>query len=265
MGLSMELIKNEQEEGRTFINKLSVAERQLTAAIGMYFLELDPLAIHTVSSAAHNVLADLMKERGKDASIHAIEYGCLRAAKDLHEGKITEDYIRAWGGGALDLVKQDVSLFEENPDFDIDTITSSAPPEFARAYWSDRRHSYNYLKHADRDAKTLLDEAKINNENIIMEAIMCWMHLNMKLTAEMYFFYCALIAIGKIKGNGQKPFDLEFAMSVLSKEEIMALGRGNLCHANYPDDEDYKESCIQKMRENRKNRDGKDIQFFKFD
>lgn len=102
----MEIIKSDREKGRTFINKLSVGERQLAAAIRMYFLNEDPLAIHTVSSAAHNVLADLLKDRDKDASIHGIVYGLLRAARDLKEGEITEDDIRAWGDDALDVVKE---------------------------------------------------------------------------------------------------------------------------------------------------------------
>jgi hypothetical protein len=34
-------------------------------------------------------------------------------------------------------------------------------------------------------------------------------------------------------------------MSGLTKEEIMALRWGNLCHARYPNDEDYKESSSQ--------------------
>jgi hypothetical protein len=261
----MEVIKSEREKGRNFINKLSVGERQLAAAIRMYFLELDPLAIHTVSAAAHNLLADLLKDRGRDASVHGIIHGLLRAAKDLHEGVITEDHIRGWGDGALELVQQYCHLFEADEGFDIDEISSSAPTEFAKAYWSDRRRSYNYLKHADRDAKALLDEASINNEDTILQAIICSQHLNMKHTAEKHFFYCAMIALEKIKGNGSKPFDLELMMSGLTKEEIMALGRGNLCHARYPDDEDYKESSSQKMLENCRSLEGKDVQFFKLD
>ena len=97
----MTLIENEKEAGKSYINKLAAAERQLAAAIQMYFLCLDPVAIHTVSSAAHTILANLLEHRGKDASIHGVVYGFLRAARDLNEGKITEDEIREWGDGAL--------------------------------------------------------------------------------------------------------------------------------------------------------------------
>lgn len=261
-GGPMEIIKSDREKGRTFINKLSVGERQLAAAIRMYFLSEDRLAIHTVSSAAHNVLADLLKDRGKDASVHGNVYGLLRAARDLHEGEITEDDIRAWGDGALELVKEYRSLFDDDPQFDIDEILSRAPPSVSRAYWDDKRRAYNYLKHADRDAKELLDEATINNDDTILLAITCSQQLRMKLTAEKYFFFCAMIALGKIKGSADKPFDLELLMSGMSAEEIMALGRANLCHATFLGDDKYRESGARKMAENAKQIEGKNVQFF---
>lgn len=237
----------------------------MAAAIKMYFLELDPLAIHIVSSAAHNILADMLNHRGKDASIHGIVYGLLRAARDLKEGQIQEAEIRAWGDEALPLVQQYGRLFEENPDFNFDEVSSASPAGFAKTFWSERRRSYNYLKHADRDANDLLDEAQINNEDTILQAMMCFQHLNMKHTPEKHFFVCAMIALGKIRGNGQKPFDLELLMSDISKAEIMALGRGNLCGANYPEDEFNRECASEKMAENAKRLDGKEVRFFSFD
>lgn len=233
----MEIIKNEQEKNRRFINKLSVGERQLAASIRMYFLELDPLAIHTVSSAAHNVLADLLQKRGKDASVHGEIYGVFRAAKDLHSGDITEDDIRKWGDGALESVQQLSKLFEDHPDLDLDHISSSALPDHQRAYWSDLRRAYNYLKHADRDAEAFLDEADVNNEDIISQAIMCSLHLNMKLTPEKNFFFCAMIALGKMSGNERKPMFLQLILEGLSSEEMMALGRRKLCLGAYSEDE----------------------------
>ena len=233
----MEIVKNEREKGRKYINKLSVGERQLAAAIKMYFLEMDPLAIHTVSSAAHNILADLMKNRGKDASIHGFIVGLFSAAKDLHEGKINEEEISTWGDGEIELVKQYRSLFEVNPDFNIDGISSSAPPDYARLYWANRRRSYNYLKHADRDAREFLDESALNTEDTIFQAIACSQHLNMKVTTEKYFFYCAMIALGKLNNDDKQPFELALLMSGMPEEEIMALGRRFLRLASLQDDD----------------------------
>lgn len=261
----MEIIKNELDKGRVFINKLSAGERQLAAAIRLYFLNEDPLAIHTVISAAHNLLADLLNSRGKDPSVHGLVYGALRAARDLREGAITEEHIRAWGDGALECVKQLSCLFDQHPELEIEDLSSSAPPDFARKYWSDRRHAYNFLKHADRDASGSLDEAMINNENSIVEAIVCSQHLNTKHTKAKHLFLCAMTSLGKVRRDSKQPFDLEVLFSGLSKEEIMAFGRRNLCQASFQDDDILLESVSRKMKENASSLKGKDVLFFKFD
>lgn len=258
----MELIGNELEKGRKFINKLSAGERQLSAAIKMYFLEMDPVAIHTVSSAAHNVFADLLKDRGKDPSVHGVLYGLLRAAKDLHDGKLTEDNIREWGDSALELVQQYRSVFENDTDLDVGEISSAAPPEYARSYWAKKRFSYNFLKHADRDSNGLLDEGTINNEDTILQAIICSQHLNIKNTAEKHFYICAMYALGKLKGRSDFSFDLEVMMSGMSRNEIMTLGRRNICQLNFEDDDTHIESAAQKMKENATRIEGMNISFF---
>jgi len=51
---------------RIHVTKLAAAQRQLRAAVRMFFAGEDNLAIHTVASAAYRVLSDLKAERGKD-------------------------------------------------------------------------------------------------------------------------------------------------------------------------------------------------------
>lgn len=53
------------------ITKLAAAERQLRAAIRMYFSGEDDLAIHTVASATYRLLADLKAERGLEEAADA--------------------------------------------------------------------------------------------------------------------------------------------------------------------------------------------------
>ena len=52
--------------GKIHVTKLAAAQRQLRAAIRMFFSGEDELAIHTVASAAYRVLSDLKMERGRD-------------------------------------------------------------------------------------------------------------------------------------------------------------------------------------------------------
>jgi hypothetical protein len=46
------------------VTKLAAAKRQLQAAIRLFFLEEDELAIHTVASASYGLLKDLKRDRG---------------------------------------------------------------------------------------------------------------------------------------------------------------------------------------------------------
>lgn len=48
------------------VSKIDAARRQLLAAIRLYFLNGDAVAIHTLTAAALNVLVDLSKHRGVD-------------------------------------------------------------------------------------------------------------------------------------------------------------------------------------------------------
>jgi hypothetical protein len=46
------------------ITKLDAALRQLQTAVRLYFSDADPVSIHTLTAAAHRILADLAKARG---------------------------------------------------------------------------------------------------------------------------------------------------------------------------------------------------------
>lgn len=50
------------------IGKLEAARRQLETAVTLYFNDKDAVSIHTLTAAAHNVLADLRAKQGKGAA-----------------------------------------------------------------------------------------------------------------------------------------------------------------------------------------------------
>ena len=49
--------------------KLDVVERQLAAAIRLFFKEWDPLAVHTLAAAAHQILVDLGRRQGIPSAV----------------------------------------------------------------------------------------------------------------------------------------------------------------------------------------------------
>jgi hypothetical protein len=231
----VDLIENTREEGKIFVNKLSAAERQCAAAIRMYFLEEDELAVHTVASAALNLYADLMKGRGKDPAIHGQMYGLFRAARDIIEGEFSLDDFDNWGEEGLKILEEQVAFLRGHPDFDIEDMKVSGPNKFIQQYWGEKRKSYNFLKHADRDQGKLLDEAHINNENIIAEAIGNSFHLNCDMTPEKEFFFSAMFAMD-ILPNPPSELTLIWVLKQMSREEILSLARRNLCYPRVDDD-----------------------------
>lgn len=233
--MMVELIKNTKEEGKIFVNKLSAAERQLSAAIRMYFMEEDQLAVHTVASAALNLYADLMKFRGKEPALYGGIYGVLRAARDVLDGEFSLDHFDSWGVEGRKLIQDMVEFLGANPEIDIEAIRVNGPDSFVRQYWTEKRKAYNFLKHADRDRDGLLDEADVNNENIIVEAIGNALHLNCKMTPDKEFFISAMYAMDFLSDPPSDPM-LIWILKQLSADEIMSLARRNLCYSRVNDD-----------------------------
>lgn len=56
-------------EQRLNISKLDAARRQLEAAMLLYFREADPVAIHSLAAAAHEILKDLSSKFGSPMPI----------------------------------------------------------------------------------------------------------------------------------------------------------------------------------------------------
>lgn len=52
--------------GRMKISKLDAVKRQLETAIKLYFIDGDPVSIHTLTAAAHNISLDMNKMRGRE-------------------------------------------------------------------------------------------------------------------------------------------------------------------------------------------------------
>src|SRR3990170_2717985 len=51
------------------VSKLDAARRQLDTAVRLYFSEADPVSIHTLTAASHEVLTDLNRERGGSPTV----------------------------------------------------------------------------------------------------------------------------------------------------------------------------------------------------
>jgi hypothetical protein len=68
------------------ISKLDVAKRQLETTIRLYFSNGDPVSIHTLTSAAYNVIRDINKKRGGEKLF--AKDGFLDYIKEGHEKEV---------------------------------------------------------------------------------------------------------------------------------------------------------------------------------
>ena len=75
------------------IGKVEAARRQMETAVTLYFNDKDVVSIHTLTAAAHNVLADLHRAKGKDALASTMRELFQTYVKEEHR-KLVMDKFR---------------------------------------------------------------------------------------------------------------------------------------------------------------------------
>lgn len=227
------IMKNSTPSGKIFINKLAAAERQLSAAIRLYFLEEDALAINTIANASYGIFSDLLKHRGKDESQWPFHYGLLRSAYDIAHGETVNPELKALFESTPSLIDM-IEFFRDNPEALPQELSVVGSDDRLKKAWFDLRKPANFLKHADRDPKAIVDESVFENEEILVRAINASLHLNADFTPEKEFFVSAMYALKKIPNPPNEPVTI-WVLMAYEPSEIMALGRHNLC--KYESDE----------------------------
>ena len=134
------------------ITKQSAAQRQLDAAIRILFSGEDVLAIHTIVSAAHNVLTDIDNKGGK--SLLKLYADTLTELRQTHPG--------------------------------IPLPANAANVKFL--LHQKNRSGANFLKHADRDSDLALDPSTLNTDLLLLEACSIYRNLGLEFTYEMKVF-----------------------------------------------------------------------------
>lgn len=157
------------------VTKLAAAERQLRAAIRMYFAGEDELAIHTVASAAYRLLADLKAERGAEEAADTYLTTIFYAVRDYRRGSLPEAMksdpeLMAWVRG----------LAEQLPiekDSKIEEVSITLPPRAVGDFWNKRNKVANFLKHADRDPRASIALDDVDNLLLLMQCFSAYKDL----------------------------------------------------------------------------------------
>lgn len=199
------------------VNKLAVAQKQLRAAVRMFFAGEDELAIHTVASAAYTVLSDLKAERGQDEvgdyHLTAIFY----AVRDYRRGTLptylSEDpETMKW-----------ISVLAEQLPIDASTnikdITATVSSDVAKKFWQKRNKVANFLKHADRDPQSHVALDDVDNLQLLMQALSAYIDLKSDdLGAEGLVFWLYFSVTSGIKEGLPQKFQ-----EIAAKLEAMGL------------------------------------------
>lgn len=205
------------------LSKTAIAQRQLDAAIRMYFSGEDTLAVYTVASAAHRILRDLMEKRGRSSAAEALQAGVRGVANELASGDLPDEIRKASEGQAIWEVVTKLADIIRNGGSNTQ-LRVTAGRGFDGAYWKSQNHSANFLKHADIDADSAISTDKIATEPLIDGACMTYMQLMVEPTVEMEAY--ALLRLIELKTN-MLPESIEWIPSALA--QLPPERRGEAC------------------------------------
>ena len=197
------------------ITKLAAAQRQLRAAIRMFFGGEDELAVHTVASAAYRVFRDLKERRGRDEVGDVYQTMVFYVVRDYRRGTLPKHladdaelmrHVREWA---------DALPITENTEYD--DVSTCVSPEVARRYWKDRNKVFNFLKHADYDAEEHISLDEVDNFHLLMLATGSYIDLGGDVGAEGYVLW--LFSELRFGETGALPEEWANDIELLSSDE----------------------------------------------
>ena len=118
------------------ITKIDAAGRLIDAAIEMFFFGYDPVAIHTIAAASHDIVRALAKRRG----VTGLSLGANLIEREFH---------KKWS----DVTRSDISLLkhadnDQNDDVEVDPELTEALLMFALRGLRRMGHTFNGLQAA---------------------------------------------------------------------------------------------------------------------
>lgn len=172
--------------GTVHVKKIAAASRQLDAAIRMFFVNEDELAIHSVASAAFRILRDLIKKRGNNLADEVLRQGIYAVAQQYAKGVLPKEMLKLIENTQLMVVIKNIIDDErtQGEKFDFGRIVIRGRNE--QRAWPSK--AANFLKHADRDSEEHLALDEVKNESVLIGACTAYLKLMKTLTPEMMAF-----------------------------------------------------------------------------
>lgn len=150
------------------VTKLAAAKRQLQAAIRLFFLEEDDLAIHTVASAAYGLLKDLKHDRGQSEAADSFRTTLFYLVRDFRRGTLPA-HLRSDPSMMAEFERIADQLSPITADSKLSDMQVTLSPALEKQYWNESNRTANFLKHADRDTDGTLPLRMIDNNLLLLK------------------------------------------------------------------------------------------------
>ena len=150
------------------VTKLAAAKRQLQAAIRLFFLEEDELAVHTVASAAYGLLKDLKRDRGQNEAADSYRTTFFYLVRDFRRGTLPA-HLTSDPSKMAEIERIADQLSPITADSKLSDVQVTISPAQEKQYWNESNRAANFLKHADRDTDGTLPLEKIDNNLLLLK------------------------------------------------------------------------------------------------
>lgn len=150
------------------LTKLAAAKRQLQAAIRLFFLQEDELAIHTVASASYSLLKDIKRNRGMSEAADSYLTAFFYIVRDFRRGTLPDDMTSnpAFMAAIQKIAEQLSPITADSKVEDLKVTISAGMEKF---YWNKTNRVANFLKHADNDATSSIFVDEVDNRLLLMK------------------------------------------------------------------------------------------------
>jgi len=150
------------------VTKLAAAKRQLQAAIRLFFLEEDELAVHTVASAAYGLLKDLKRDRGQNEAADSYRTTFFYLVRDFRRGTLPA-HMTSDPSMLAEIERIADQLSPITADSKLSDVQVTISPAQEKQYWNESNRAANFLKHADRDTEGTLPLEKLDNNLLLLK------------------------------------------------------------------------------------------------
>ena len=150
------------------MTKLAAAQRQLLAAIRMFFDGEDELAVHTIASAAYRILADIKRNRGLDEVNDVWRATLFYSVEASIDGSLPTELAES--KEFMSLLAEVVDQVPNWESLSYEDFKVALPNGYVKKWWRWWNFPSNFLKHADQDHDALLPLNKVNNVLLLMAA-----------------------------------------------------------------------------------------------